>query len=78
MRRRLLLATLFGLLLPLVPRIDSGGMVGAVQRAGNDYELTRVMIPMRDGVRLNTHIFRPRNQSAELPIMLKNLSVLRS
>lgn len=71
MRRRLLLATLCGLLLPLVPRIDSGGMVGAVQRAGNDYELTRVMIPMRDGVRLNTHIFRPRNQSAELPIMLE-------
>jgi len=29
------------------------------------------MIPMRDGVRLNTHIFRPRNQSAELPIMLE-------
>jgi hypothetical protein len=25
-----------GLLLPLVPGIDSGGMVGAVQRAGND------------------------------------------
>lgn len=71
MRRRLLLATLCGLLLPLVPRIDSGGMVGAVQRAGNDYELTRVMIPMRDGVRLNTHIFRPRNQSTELPIMLE-------
>ena len=71
MRRRLLLATLCGLLLPLVPRIDSGGLVGAVQRAGNDYELTRVMIPMRDGVRLNTHIFRPRNQSTELPIMLE-------
>ncbi len=43
----------------------------ARQASRLDYELTQVMIPMRDGVRLNTHIFRPRGQQGELPIMLE-------
>ncbi|HMX30417.1 MAG TPA: CocE/NonD family hydrolase, partial [Blastocatellia bacterium] len=35
------------------------------------FEMTQVMIPMRDGIKLNTHIFKPRNQSAPLPMMLE-------
>lgn len=35
------------------------------------YELTQAMIPMRDGVRLNTHIFKPKGQTAPLPMMLE-------
>ncbi len=35
------------------------------------FEMTQVMIPMRDGVKLNTHIFKPKSQSAPLPIMLE-------
>ncbi|NOT59057.1 MAG: CocE/NonD family hydrolase, partial [Acidobacteria bacterium] len=35
------------------------------------FELTTAMIPMRDGVRLNTHIFVPKNQREPLPLMLE-------
>lgn len=43
----------------------------AGQITGNEFELTQVMIPMRDGIRLNTHIFRPVGQKTSLPIMLE-------
>ncbi|MGE0439286.1 MAG: CocE/NonD family hydrolase [Gemmatimonadales bacterium] len=36
-----------------------------------DYEHSTVMIPMRDGVRLNTVIWRPKNAAGPLPIMLE-------
>ena len=35
------------------------------------FEVSDVMIPMRDGKRLNTKIFTPRGQSAPLPIIFK-------
>jgi putative CocE/NonD family hydrolase len=34
------------------------------------YEKTNVMIPMRDGVKLNTDIYKPKNSSGPLPFML--------
>ena len=35
------------------------------------FEVSDVMIPARDGVKLHTKIFTPRNQSGPLPIILK-------
>lgn len=35
------------------------------------FEFKAVMIPMRDGVKLNTHIFAPKNQAGPLPIILE-------
>jgi uncharacterized protein len=35
------------------------------------FEISDVMIPMRDGVRLHTKIFVPRDQNAPLPIIVK-------
>jgi hypothetical protein len=35
------------------------------------FELTNAMIAMRDGVKLNTNIFRPKNASGPLPIILE-------
>jgi len=39
--------------------------------AAERFEISDVMIPMRDGVRLHTKIFVPRDQSAPLPIIIK-------
>ena len=36
-----------------------------------NYERKRVMIPMRDGIHLNTVIFTPRNQKEAYPFLLK-------
>lgn len=65
LRSALLLLALFGILGSI------SGDQQAEQSSRNDYELTQVMIPMRDGVRLNTHIFRPRGQQDDLPLMLE-------
>ncbi len=35
------------------------------------FEFKAVMVEMRDGVKLNTHIFAPKGQTAPLPIMLE-------
>ena len=35
------------------------------------YDRTEVMIPMRDGVKLHTLIFVPRNAPAKLPVILE-------
>jgi putative CocE/NonD family hydrolase len=35
------------------------------------FEFKAFMIPMRDGIKLNTHIFAPKGQSASLPIILE-------
>lgn len=35
------------------------------------FDFMQVMIPMRDGVRLNTHVFRPKGQVAPLPIIIE-------
>jgi len=34
------------------------------------YQLTSVMVPMRDGVRLNTQLYAPQNQKGPLPFVL--------
>jgi putative CocE/NonD family hydrolase len=36
-----------------------------------DYEKNTVLIPMRDGVRLNTSIYAPKNAAAPLPFLMK-------
>jgi len=41
------------------------------QQAGDPFEKTNAMIPMRDGIRLNTNIFVPRIQIEKLPIILE-------
>lgn len=43
----------------------------AGQDRASAFELVQVMIPMRDGIRLNTHIFKPKAQRESLPIMLE-------
>ena len=34
------------------------------------YDLTEAMVPMRDGVKLHTVVYRPKKQDGPLPIML--------
>ncbi len=41
------------------------------QNTATAFELTTFMVPMRDGVRLNTHVFTPKGQREPLPIMLE-------
>lgn len=41
------------------------------QQPAQTFEFTSVMIPMRDGVKLNTHIFTPKNQAGPLPMILE-------
>jgi len=43
----------------------------ARQEAGPAFDMTNAMIPMRDGVRLNTNIFVPKNAAKPLPIILE-------
>ena len=43
----------------------------ARQEAGPAFDMTNAMIPMRDGVKLNTNIFIPKNAAGPLPIMLE-------
>ncbi|NBO64645.1 MAG: CocE/NonD family hydrolase [Acidobacteria bacterium] len=71
MIRRLPVPAICVLLVLSLAWTDSGLTVDAIQSEASNYELERVMIPMRDGIKLNTHIFRPRSQSADLPIMLE-------
>ena len=62
MRTRIAVAALLLLMAPL----------GATAQQGPSerYDVTDVMIPMRDGVRLNTKVFVPRDRSAELPFIM--------
>ena len=56
-------------LLALAPRVDAGAQpVGPAPSAS--FDSMDVMIPMRDGVRLHTTIFRSRNQTENLPFIL--------
>ncbi len=41
------------------------------QEAAPAFEMTQIMIPMRDGVKLNTHVFAPKGQTGPLPIILE-------
>ena len=44
----------------------------ARQEAAPAFDLTNAMIPMRDGVKLNTNIFIPKNAARPLPIILES------
>jgi uncharacterized protein len=54
-----------GFLSPSPFRIESG------QKVGPEFEMIKAMIPMRDGVKLNTNIFTPKNAGGPLPIILE-------
>ena len=54
------------LLLVLATPLAAAGQQGPADR----YDVTDVMIPMRDGVRLNTKIFVPRDRSDALPFVM--------
>ncbi len=43
----------------------------ASQQALAAFDFQAVMVPMRDGVKLNTHIFTPKNQTSPLPMILE-------
>src|SRR5512140_2393711 len=60
MRRHFPLA-LFAVVLIALPAVAQTAIV---------YDKTEVMVPMRDGVRLNTEVFKPKGQSEALPILL--------
>ena len=58
---------LFLVLLALVP-VPARPQLGQTEER---FVVADVMIPMRDGVRLHTKIFRPKDQSGTLPIIMK-------
>jgi len=50
----------------------AGGIVAAQQPASKPlFRLQEVMIPMRDGVRLQTAILTPADQQGPLPILFR-------
>ena len=50
---------------------DDRALPGGVARADvAGYDLTEAMVPMRDGVKLHTVIYRPKKQDGPLPIVL--------
>jgi putative CocE/NonD family hydrolase len=44
---------------------------GRTQEIAHAFEFRAVMVPMRDGVKLNTHIFAPKGQTQPLPMILE-------
>lgn len=61
-------------LLTLVAALVLAARPAQVQQpasAADRFEVSDVMIPVRDGVRLSTKIFTPRSQAGPLPIILK-------
>lgn len=67
-------ATLPALLATIVSILVLSTADARLQNAPNPadrFEVSDVMIPMRDGKRLNTKIFVPRNQAGPLPIIFK-------
>ena len=61
--KKILFALLFLPLINLAQSVDSAWIV-------NNYTKTEVMIPMRDGVKLFTTIYAPKDQSEPHPILL--------
>ena len=55
----------------LVVAATVAGLSTPQDQPADRFSVTDVMIPMRDGVRLHTKIFTPKDQSAELPIIMK-------
>lgn len=59
-------ASAFLLLIAVAPAVVAQGTVSA---AAPDYTFSQVLIPSRDGVKLNTVIFTPKNQAGPLPFL---------
>lgn len=55
----------------IVALVFAAAFQAQTQQPVQAFEFTSVMVPMRDGVKLNTHIFVPKNQAGPLPIMLE-------
>jgi predicted acyl esterase len=67
-------ATLPALLAVVVALLVLSAAPADLQQAANPadrFEVSDVMIPMRDGKRLHTKIFVPRSQAGPLPIIFK-------
>ena len=72
-RRGLYLLFAAGLLAMIL--VVPGSRVAATQTAAPDYSQTfnktDVMIPMRDGVRLHTEIYAPKDAKEALPLLIE-------
>lgn len=55
----------------VVALVLGGTFQAHTQETAQAFEFKAVMIPMRDGVKLNTHIFVPKGQTAPLPMILE-------
>lgn len=55
----------------IVALVLAASFQGHTQQPVPAFDFTSVMVPMRDGVKLNTHIFAPKNQTTPLPIILE-------
>lgn len=61
-------SSLFGVLFLTLMAADAGA---APPSTDDRFTVTDAMIPARDGVKLHTRIFRPKNQRENLPILLR-------
>jgi uncharacterized protein len=52
------------------PSVKSAAVQGKAQDTSSAFNEREVMIPMRDGVRLHTTIFTPKNSTGDLPIIM--------
>ena len=55
----------------VVALIFAAAFQAQTQQPTQAFDFKAVMVPMRDGVKLNTHIFTPKNQSGPLPMILE-------
>src|SRR5262245_14396658 len=61
-----------GLLIVISAILSPGSFrAGMEQEVVPAFEMSSFMIPMRDGVKLNTNIFVPKNAGVSLPIILE-------
>jgi putative CocE/NonD family hydrolase len=45
-------------------------LAGSAQPGGDEYNRQEILIPMRDGIKLNTVVFTPKDQAEALPFLL--------
>jgi putative CocE/NonD family hydrolase len=55
----------------IVALVLAAAFQAQTQAPVQSFDFTSVMVPMRDGVKLNTHIFKPKNQTSPLPMILE-------
>ena len=60
-----------GLWLVTAMSADGQNLPSGAQKAMDGYDHSTVMIAMRDGIRLNTVVWRPKGQTGPLPILLQ-------